>query len=300
MKRALPIILLLSLALPVAAGAEHGPPSVITNNTVSPDCLKVVPTYMLAVQPHHFQPSRGPAIAITNKCEKQASVLEIKEGDAAQDKVPARITSMAGGYAKYSEFVFFLRGPECTFPLTPPAKGKPRCHNLPIPPKDTLTLTIPWGTTYKISGLVGEEDKFTATGTILNPRDPTQAIDLVLPKAREGDAAAQYELGILYGRDGKRHDETEYLRWMLRAANQGYAQAQIEMAQYYETHFALGNAVEAAYWWMLAAKNPWDALYDARKHAEDRLSDEDLEKVKQRVAAFKPLSAAESVATPDK
>ena len=49
---------------------------------------------------------------------------------------------------------------------------------------------------------------------------------LATANAESGNAKAQYELAVLYGESGPRHNLAETLRWMRSAADQGYADAQ--------------------------------------------------------------------------
>ena len=79
------------------------------------------------------------------------------------------------------------------------------------------------------------------------------------PLAEQGDAAAQYRLGLLYafGR-GVPQDYAEAVKWYRLAAEQGNANAQIALAQSYR----IGEGVfqdyaEAVKWFRLAAEQGW-------------------------------------------
>ena len=57
----------------------------------------------------------------------------------------------------------------------------------------------------------------------------------LLYNAQSGDAAAQYELGNCYsvGDGGVKQDDTEAVKWYRKAAEQGHADAQHDLAIYY-------------------------------------------------------------------
>lgn len=56
-------------------------------------------------------------------------------------------------------------------------------------------------------------------------------------KAEQGDAEAQYNLGVIYALGNKdiRKDDAEALKWLKSAADQGYAEAQYRLGVMYVT-----------------------------------------------------------------
>ena len=79
-------------------------------------------------------------------------------------------------------------------------------------------------------------------------------------EAERGDAAAQFNLGIVYGnRSGDAGYDVEdrrvdAIRWLLRSANQGLARAQNRLAEIYaENRGVSRDAVRACAWFLLAA-----------------------------------------------
>ena len=80
--------------------------------------------------------------------------------------------------------------------------------------------------------------------------------------AERGDAAAQFNLGVLYN---SRLDDngyaieanrTEAIKWLLAAAEQGLPRAQSRLAELYAGGpNASGNFVNACAWFLLATKN---------------------------------------------
>lgn len=92
---------------------------------------------------------------------------------------------------------------------------------------------------------------------------------LVRRPAEEGDASAQYELGVLYylrsmekrgwqasvQNEGAAQDLAEAAKWYRRAAEQGHEKAQWHLASFYEAGDAgMRDHAEAAKWYRLAAE----------------------------------------------
>jgi len=80
--------------------------------------------------------------------------------------------------------------------------------------------------------------------------------------AESGEAAAQFNLGVLY--DSRLDDNgyaiegnrTEAIKWLLAAAEQGLPRAQSRLAELYaDGPNASGNYVNACAWFLLAATN---------------------------------------------
>ena len=100
-----------------------------------------------------------------------------------------------------------------------------------------------------------------------DPPEPSpQALERLLRLAEQGDAAMQYNLGIMYARgEGVPEDAAEAVRWLRMAAEQGHAQAQYALGTDYSTG---GGSVprdnaEALRWFRMAAE---------QGHAEAQLS----------------------------
>ena len=76
------------------------------------------------------------------------------------------------------------------------------------------------------------------------------------PLAEQGDARAQYNLGIMYGKgDGVPQDDAEAVKWYRLAAEQGLAVAQFNLGVMY--NFGKGvpqDGAEAVKWFRLAAE----------------------------------------------
>ncbi len=85
--------------------------------------------------------------------------------------------------------------------------------------------------------------------------DYETAFRLLQPLAKQGDAFAQFNLGIMYGQGrGVPQDKTEAMKWYRRAAERGDADAQFSLG----TMYRLGRGVpqdfvQAYKWFALAA-----------------------------------------------
>ena len=77
-----------------------------------------------------------------------------------------------------------------------------------------------------------------------------------LKKAEQGDAAAQYNLGVSYNNgDGVPLDKTEAVKWYRMAAEQGYAKAQYHLGMMYASGYGVPkDDVEAVKWFRKAAE----------------------------------------------
>ncbi len=76
------------------------------------------------------------------------------------------------------------------------------------------------------------------------------------PLAKEGDALAQYNLGLLYKKgDGVLQDYEEAVRWFQLSAKQGYAKAQVNLGLLYDNGWGVPQDYrEAVRWYQLAAE----------------------------------------------
>ena len=86
-------------------------------------------------------------------------------------------------------------------------------------------------------------------------KDYATAVKLWQPLAEQGNAAAQYRLGMLYaeGKGVEQNDATAFM-WLQRAAKQGDADAQYNVGASYVEGIGVGkNEAEAASWFQRAA-----------------------------------------------
>lgn len=110
------------------------------------------------------------------------------------------------------------------------------------------------------------------------------SVDVLMRKAEQGDAAAQFHLGARYKNgEGVRQDYQEALKWYRKAAAQDYADAQLILgAMHYVGQGVEQDKVKAFEWWsqaarqgneaarksldMLCAESPWACGQDNAKH----------------------------------
>ena len=85
--------------------------------------------------------------------------------------------------------------------------------------------------------------------------DYNTALSLWLPLAEQGDADAQFRLGVLYDEGtGVAQSDAEALGWYRKAADQGLAEAQLNVGFMYRNGQGVAeNAAEAVEWYRKAA-----------------------------------------------
>jgi uncharacterized protein len=80
--------------------------------------------------------------------------------------------------------------------------------------------------------------------------DHAAALELFRPAAAEGNAAAQYYLGMAYEQgDGVAQDYAAATKWYREAAQQGIAQAQYRLGALYEYGKGVAQDYERAFMW---------------------------------------------------
>ncbi len=127
------------------------------------------------------------------------------------------------------------------------------------------------------------------------PVDATEALRFMRAAAVQGDPHARCNVAsmVLTGR-GTAPDPREAFRWYLLAANQGFAQAQAMLAGFfYEGRVVPRDFESALFWLSLASANPGnDPLLGraakAKRILEKQLTPDQLARVSDRLAAFKP------------
>ena len=86
--------------------------------------------------------------------------------------------------------------------------------------------------------------------------DYAQAFKLLKPVAEQGEAIAQYYLGLMY-RDGQGTTKsyTQAMIWFQKAADQNYAEAQYDLGNMYFTGRGVNQDTEQAFEWYQKAAN---------------------------------------------
>ena len=85
-------------------------------------------------------------------------------------------------------------------------------------------------------------------------QDDTATVKEMREAAEQGDAVAQYNLGVMYANgQGVAEDDVEAVKWFRKSAEQGYADAQYNLGFAYANGFGVvQNYVAAHMWWNLA------------------------------------------------
>jgi len=101
------------------------------------------------------------------------------------------------------------------------------------------------------------EDGFDA----LQKKDYNKAISLLLPLARAGNPAAQFNLGAMYDFAlGVPNNDREAAQWYLKAAEQGHSDAQYRLGFLYAEGRGLNKDYKKAMEWYLRAASQGNAL----------------------------------------
>jgi hypothetical protein len=92
-------------------------------------------------------------------------------------------------------------------------------------------------------------------------KDYSTALKEWQPLAEQGDAQAQYYLGVLYFKgEGVPQDYGQAREWWLKAAAQGHAIAQFNLGRLYEKGEGVPQDYAKAWEWYLKAAAPGDGL----------------------------------------
>jgi len=103
----------------------------------------------------------------------------------------------------------------------------------------------------------GYEDSINVLKQMENPQEETE-LERIRKAAEQGDAEAQYKLGVCYKKgSGVSFSLSEAAEWFRKAAEQGLAEAQYELGVYYINYYVDGVAKyseEAIQWFRKAAE----------------------------------------------
>ena len=119
-------------------------------------------------------------------------------------------------------------------------------------------------------------------------------LDATLLFAQEGDAEAQYNLGLMYANgEGVPQDYAEAVKWYFKAAEQGYARAQYGLGFMYTNGNGVPHNYVAAYAWMsVAATNGNEDAKEFLSKAKAELTREQLTAAQRRAAElYKQINA---------
>jgi len=152
-----------------------------------------------------------------------------------------------------------------------------------------LTFLLSLTFLFLFSGSVFADDFQDATDAY-NRQDYETAYKLILPLAEQGDASAQFNLGLMYeDGQGVPQDYKEAVKWTRLAADQGDADAQYNLGQMY--YFSRGvpqDSVLAHMWWNLAGSNGNKDALENKKNLEEEMSKQQIEKAQEMARNWKP------------
>jgi TPR repeat protein len=140
--------------------------------------------------------------------------------------------------------------------------------------------------------------------------DYATAVQELLPMAQQGNARAQYNLGVMYANgQGISQDSAQAAQWYRQAAEQGYATAQYNLGVMYASGLGVSQDDQQGYFWFsLAAGSPSpgqiceDAVHN-RDRTAARLTPAQLAATQSRVRTWQPkpeTPVSVSIAGPDR
>ena len=94
--------------------------------------------------------------------------------------------------------------------------------------------------------------------------------------ARQGDAEAQFNLGVLY--DHERKDHEEAIKWYRKAAEKGYAPAQYNLGIFHLQGMGTEKNLDYAFMWLsMAATQGFDGANAPRAHVRRKMTASQIE-----------------------
>ena len=137
---------------------------------------------------------------------------------------------------------------------------------------------------------MNKKDDFENAADAFEREDYETAYKLILPLAEQGDAYAQFNLGLMYGNGlGVPQDYKEAEKWYRLSAEQGHPEAQYNLGQMYR----IGQGVQqdhvlAHMWWNLSASNGDKGAIKSRNIIETKMTPSQIEKAQEMARNWKP------------
>ena len=137
---------------------------------------------------------------------------------------------------------------------------------------------------------MSKKDDFENAADAFEREDYETAYKLILPLAEQGDAYAQFNLGLMYGNGlGVPRDYKEAEKWYRLSAEQGHPEAQYNLGQMYR----IGQGVQqdhvlAHMWWNLSASNGDKGAIKSRNIIETKMIPSQIEKAQEMARNWKP------------
>jgi len=119
---------------------------------------------------------------------------------------------------------------------------------------------------------------FQAAMDAYNAGEFEKAYDGWLPLAESGNAAAQFNVGLLYERgEGRERDSEEAIRWYVQAAENGFAQAQFRLGEIYETGEQVErDLIEARKWFFVASEAKFPKARKRKKQVAKEMTPKEI------------------------
>ena len=134
------------------------------------------------------------------------------------------------------------------------------------------------------------DDDFEHAADAFERNDYKTAYKSFLPLAEQGDAVAQYCLGIMYDEgQGVLQDYKQALKWYRLSAEQGdsYSQYKLGMS-YYKRAVVPQDYVSAHMWLNLSATNGRKYAVGDRDKVEKKMTPQQIEKAQEMARNWKP------------
>ena len=118
----------------------------------------------------------------------------------------------------------------------------------------------------------------------------TDQVAVIRQLAEQGNAGAQYNLGVMYANgEGVAENDAEAVKWYRLAADQGDAEAQINLGYMYAKGEGVPESqVDAYFWWNLAAAQGIAGAKTNKAIIEKQMTREQIAEAQRRSAAWKP------------
>lgn len=113
--------------------------------------------------------------------------------------------------------------------------------------------------------------------------------DEVRREAEEGDAVSQYNLAVMYNKGvGVEQDDSEALKWYLKAAGQGHAMAQYNLGMLYYFGKSIPQDYVAAYTWVMIAAEYGDnaVARDGLRNIAKKMTPEQIVEAEQAARSW--------------
>ena len=128
----------------------------------------------------------------------------------------------------------------------------------------------------------------------INRGDAVTAVNIYLPMAEQGNATAQWFLGMVYqrGGGGVAQDYGQAVHWFERASRQGLVFAQVKLSQFYAAGAGVPQDRVQAYMWLTIAQaanaDLKDMILASRTPIADQLTAAEIAEGERRAREFRP------------